>query len=88
MWCCGGIPFGKFRYRSVRNADKFPNREIYLDIARRLPDLARATQAKLQGQANLHPIVDQVAALIDQRCALTIRRLTAQKASDSPEEST
>lgn len=51
-----------------------------LDIARRLPDLARATQATFQGQGTHHPIIDQIVTLIDQRCALTIRRLTATKA--------
>jgi serine/threonine-protein kinase HipA len=43
-----------------------------LDVSRRLPDLARAAQAAFQIQGNSHPIV----TLIDQRCALTIRRLT------------
>lgn len=47
-----------------------------LDIAKRLPDLARATQATLQSQGNRHPIIDQIVTLIDQRCDLTIRRLT------------
>ncbi|MEI8158032.1 MAG: type II toxin-antitoxin system HipA family toxin [Burkholderiales bacterium] len=47
-----------------------------LDIAKRLPDLARATQATLQSQGNSHPIIDQIVTLIDQRCTLTIRRLT------------
>lgn len=47
-----------------------------LDIANRLPDLARATQATLESQGNGHPILGQIVTLIDQRCALTIRRLT------------
>lgn len=47
-----------------------------LDIAKRLPDLARATQATLQSQGNHHPIIDRIVTLIDQRCALTILRLT------------
>lgn len=47
-----------------------------LDIARRLPDVARATRAALQSQGNGHPIIEQIIALIDQRCALTYRRLT------------
>ena len=55
-----------------------------LDIARRLPDLARATQAAFQGQGNHHPVIDQIVALIDQRCALTIRRLTAYPADATP----
>lgn len=56
-----------------------------LDIARRLPDLARATQATFQGQGTHHPIIDHVVTLIDQRCALTIRRLTAATADDTDE---
>ena len=49
-----------------------------LDIARRLPDLARATLATFQGKGHRHPVINQIVALIDQRCALTIRRLMAQ----------
>ncbi|MBW7834209.1 MAG: type II toxin-antitoxin system HipA family toxin [Simplicispira suum] len=55
-----------------------------LAIAKRLPDLARATQAAFQSQGTDHPIIDQIVALIDQRCALTIRRLTAHPAEDAP----
>lgn len=55
-----------------------------LAIAKRLPNLARTTQAALQGQGNHHPVIDQIVALIDQRCALTIRRLTAQLADAAP----
>ena len=50
-----------------------------LVIARRLPDLARTTHATFQSQGNSHPIIDQIATLIDQRCSLTIRRLTASQ---------
>ncbi len=57
-----------------------------LDIARRLPDLARATQATLQSMALHHRIVDSIVTLIDQRCALTIRRLTAQQAGGVSDE--
>lgn len=59
-----------------------------LDIARRLPDVARATQAALQSQGNGHPIIEQIVTLIEQRCALTIRRLTTQKVGEPSEEST
>ncbi|MBG6075365.1 type II toxin-antitoxin system HipA family toxin [Polaromonas sp. CG_9.11] len=55
-----------------------------LDIAKRLPDLALATEKVLEEQGNGHPIVGQIVTLIDQRCALTIRRLTATGA-DEPE---
>ncbi len=50
-----------------------------LDIAKRLPDLARATQTTLEAQDNGHPIIGQIIALVDQRCALTIRRLTTSE---------
>jgi serine/threonine-protein kinase HipA len=48
-----------------------------LDIAKRLPALARATQTVFQVQGNDHPLIDQIVVLIDQRCSLTLRRLTA-----------
>ena len=57
-----------------------------LDIARHLPDLARAAQATLQRQGNHHPIIDQIVTLIEQRCALTIRRLTAPQGEEPPQE--
>ena len=46
------------------------------DIAKRLPDLARATRALFQTDGNHHPSIDQIVNLIDQRCAQTICRLT------------
>ena len=58
-----------------------------LDIAKRLPDLARATQATFQSQGNAHPIIDQIVTLIDQRCALTIGRLTAPPGTEPPTDS-
>jgi serine/threonine-protein kinase HipA len=48
-----------------------------LDIAKRLPDLARTTQARFQSQGYADPIIGRIVALIDQRCALTISRLSA-----------
>jgi len=57
-----------------------------LDIAKRLPDLARATQATFQRDGSGHPITDQIVTLIDQRCALTIRRLTAPVGDEPPPE--
>jgi serine/threonine-protein kinase HipA len=47
-----------------------------LDIAKRLPDVARVTLVMFETAGNHHPILDQVVALIAQRCDLTIRRLT------------
>jgi serine/threonine-protein kinase HipA len=57
-----------------------------LDIAKRLPDLARATKDTFQSQGNGHPIIDQIVTLIDQRCALTIRRLTVPQVEVPPPE--
>jgi serine/threonine-protein kinase HipA len=57
-----------------------------LDIAKRLPNLAHATQATFQTQGNSHPIVDRIVTLIDQRCALTIRRLSAPQFDEPPPE--
>ncbi len=54
-----------------------------LDIAKRLPDLARATQAAFEAQGRSHAILGQIATLIDQRCDLTTRRLTAAGANVS-----
>jgi serine/threonine-protein kinase HipA len=51
-----------------------------LDIAKRLPGLAGATQTTFDAQGTKHPIIGQIVTLIDQRCALTIRRL------NTPEE--
>lgn len=58
-----------------------------LDIAKRLPDLAHAVRAVFELEGNSHSIIDQIITLIDQRCALTIRRLTAPQADDPAPES-
>ena len=55
-------------------------------IAKRLPDWARATRASFQTDGNHHPIIDQIVTLIEQRCALTIRRLTVPQVDDAPPE--
>jgi serine/threonine-protein kinase HipA len=57
-----------------------------LDVSRRLPDLARAVQAASQSQGYSHPIINQIVTLIDQRCALTIRRLTQPNSEESQPE--
>ena len=57
-----------------------------LAIAKRLPDLARATQATFSSQGISHPIIDQIVTLIDQRCALTVRRLNAPHGEEPPTE--
>ena len=53
-----------------------------LDIAKRLPALAHATQAAFEAQDSGHPILSQIVMLIEQRCALTTRRLTTPEADD------
>ena len=58
-----------------------------VDIAKRLPDLAHAVQTAFEIEGNSHPIIDQIVTLIAQRCALTIRRLTAPQADDPASES-
>ena len=82
---------GKYRFTEVmarhwaqfaRDAGLSPaqvKRRI-LEIARRLPDLARDTQARFDAQGDSHPILGQIVALTAQRCDLTIRRLTAPAA--------
>ena len=78
----------KYRFSEVmvRHWDQFANeaalspaqvKKRVLDIAKRLPGLARATQARFLSQGYSHPVIDQIVTLIDQRCALTIRRLTS-----------
>ena len=58
-------------------------RKRIVEIAKRLPDFARTTQATFEAQGNDHAIVGKIVALIDQRCALTIRRLTASSEDDA-----
>ncbi|MBK7051973.1 MAG: hypothetical protein IPH54_15365 [Rhodoferax sp.] len=43
-------------------------------------------QGTFESQGNGHPIIDQIVTLIDQRCALTIRRLTAPQFDEPPPE--
>ena len=57
-----------------------PVKRRILEIARRLPDLARDTQARLAAQGTSHPILAQIVTLTAQRCDLTLRRLTAAAA--------
>jgi len=54
-----------------------------LEIARRLPDLARTTQKALAAEGSDHAIIVHIVTLIEQRCMLTIRRLTAFSADDA-----
>ncbi len=57
-----------------------------LAIAKRLPGLALATQATLEAEGCGHPVLAQIVQLIDQRCALTIRRLTEAPKTPDPQE--
>lgn len=54
-----------------------------LDIAKRLPDLAHALQATMDAEGNSHAILGRIVTLIDQRCALTIRRLSTASATSA-----
>ena len=47
-----------------------------LDLAKSLPVTARQVQADPKNEFAQHEIVEQMIALIEQRCALTIQRLT------------
>ena len=53
-----------------------------LEIARRLPDIAHTTHKALHDEGNDHAIVSQIVTLIEQRCSLTIRRLTTPSADE------
>ena len=53
-----------------------------LVIAKHLPDLARTTHATMDAEGNSHAILGKIVTLIEKRCALTVRRLTAANADD------
>lgn len=55
-----------------------------LNIAKRLPNFARQLQASFQSEGHGHPILVGIVTLIEQRCALTIRRLTSQGGGTRP----
>ncbi|MBC7681764.1 MAG: type II toxin-antitoxin system HipA family toxin [Ferruginibacter sp.] len=48
-----------------------------LEIADRLPGIARTTLAAMDQQENGHAVLGEIVGLVEQRCALTVRRLTA-----------
>jgi serine/threonine-protein kinase HipA len=52
-------------------------RKRILEIAGRLPTLARTTVANMELQGNGHAVLGQIVELVAQRCDLTLRRLTA-----------
>lgn len=59
-----------------------PVKKRILDIARRVPALAQATQASLEAQGHGHPILGAIVDLIAQRCALTTRRFAEPEVSE------
>lgn len=85
---------GKYRFTEVqaRHWEEFAAeaglspaqvKKRILDIAKRLPELARKTRATFEAEGNGHAILGQIVALIEQRCALTIRRLTESDAGET-----
>ncbi len=84
---------GKYKFSEVfpRHWDAFakeagltpaPVRRRILEIAQRLPALAQATQTNLEAQGHGHPILGAIVGLVEQRCALTIRRFTEPDLSE------
>lgn len=51
-------------------------------VAKRLPDLARKTQSELESEGDDHPVIEQIVALVEQRCEMTMRRLGAAGNND------
>jgi serine/threonine-protein kinase HipA len=54
-----------------------------LELAKSLPLIARQLQADPKKGFAQHKLVEQIIALIEQRCALTIQRLTAPEAQEA-----
>jgi serine/threonine-protein kinase HipA len=54
-----------------------------LDWAKSLPVIARQLQADPNKGFAQHNLVEQIIVLIEQRCALTIQRLTTAEAQDA-----
>jgi serine/threonine-protein kinase HipA len=54
-----------------------------VEIAKRLPELARTTHATMNAEGNSHAILGTIVTLIDQRCALTIHRLSGASATNT-----
>ena len=91
---------GKYRFSEVmaRHWGQFASeaglspaqvRKRVLDLARRLPELTRQILAGFDTHGYGHPVLNQIVALVEQRCALTTRRLTdpdtaPDSASDVP----
>ena len=78
---------GKFKFSEVRASHwmqlseavglaKAQAKRRILELAKSLPVTARKLQAQPGHAFAGHPVVERINALIEQRCALTIRRLT------------
>lgn len=52
-------------------------RKRILEMAERLPGTARCTLAAMELQGNGHAVLGEIVGLVEQRCGLTVRRLTA-----------
>lgn len=55
-----------------------------LEIADRLPSLARTTLAAMELQGNGHVVLGVIVGLVGQRCELTVRRLGESKGATLP----
>jgi serine/threonine-protein kinase HipA len=53
------------------------------EMATSLPAMAHAMQARFQTDGNQHPVLGQIVALIEERCATTLRRLALPAATDT-----
>lgn len=58
-------------------------RKRVLEIAKRLPSLARTTLETFEAKGNGHAILAQIVALIEQRCALATRRFSEPNADNT-----
>jgi serine/threonine-protein kinase HipA len=81
----------KFSEIQARHWDQFADsaglakaqaRRRILELAKSLPPTARKLQCDPEQGFAGNTVVEQVIALIEQRCALTIRRLTAPTTDD------
>jgi len=61
---------------------KAPAKKHILEIARELPAVARALQQSAETNFTGNAVVESIIVLIEQRCALTVRRMTTPAAAD------
>ena len=52
-------------------------RKRILEMAERLPGVARSTLAAMELQGNGHAVLGEIVGVVEQRCGLTVRRLAA-----------